>query len=95
MVFGSTTSASSWESFRRAIEALTIVFANRSDLVSKHKRFLDMIQWEIFDQTIDIVPALSCNINRGIMDEAGNPINLPARIYVDNAIMLSLNAEHM
>ncbi len=92
MVFGSTTSASSWESFRQAIEALTIVFANRSDLVSNHKRFLDMIQWEIFDQTIDIVPAVSCNIIRGIMDEAGNPINLPARIYVDDAIMLSSNA---
>jgi hypothetical protein len=97
MVFGSTTSASSWESFRlrRAIEALTIVFANRLDLVSKHKRFLDMFQWEIFDQTIDIVPAVSCNINRGIMDKAGNPIDLPARTYVDDAIMLSLNAEHM
>ena len=95
MVFGSTTSASSWESFRRAIKALTIVFANRLDLVSKHRRFLDMIQWDIFDQTIDIVPALLCNINRGIMDEAGNPINLPARIYVANAIMLSSNAKHM
>ncbi len=54
-----------------------------------------MIQWEIFNQTIDIVPAVSCNINRGIMDEAGNPIDLPARVYVDNAIMLHLNAEHM
>ena len=31
MVFGSTTSASSWESFRQAIEALIIVFTNRSD----------------------------------------------------------------
>ncbi len=37
MVFGLTASASSWESFRRAIEALTKVFANRPDLVIKHK----------------------------------------------------------
>jgi hypothetical protein len=75
MVFGSTTSASSWESFRRAMEALTIVFANKSDLVLKHERFLDMIQWEILDQIVDIVPAIPCNINRGIMDEAVNPID--------------------
>jgi hypothetical protein len=33
MVFGSTTSASSWEFFRQAIEALTIVFAKRLNLV--------------------------------------------------------------
>jgi hypothetical protein len=33
MVFGSTASASSWEAFRRAIEALTKVFTNRPDLV--------------------------------------------------------------
>ncbi len=37
MVFGSTVSASSWEAFRQAIEALTKVFANRPDLVVKHK----------------------------------------------------------
>ena len=54
-----------------------------------------MIQWENLDQTIDIVPATPCSVNRVIMDKAGNPINLPAHIYVDDAIMLSLNTEHM
>ncbi len=44
MVFGSTASASSWESFRRAIDALTEVFANRPDLVIKHKKYLDMLK---------------------------------------------------
>jgi hypothetical protein len=46
MVFGSTASASSWEAFRRAIKALMKVFANRADLVIKHKQYLDMIRWE-------------------------------------------------
>jgi hypothetical protein len=95
MVFGSTTSASSWEPFRWAIKALTIVFTNSLDLVLKHKHLLDMIQWEDLDQTIDIVPAASCKINRGIIDKAGIPISSPAHIYVDNAIMLALNVEHM
>ncbi len=46
MVFGSTTSASSWEAFRQAIKALMKVFVNRFDLVIKHKKYLDMLKWE-------------------------------------------------
>jgi hypothetical protein len=46
MVFGSTASASSWETFRRAIKALTKVFANRPNLVVRHKKFIDMLKWE-------------------------------------------------
>jgi hypothetical protein len=44
MVFGSTASASSWEAFRQAIEALTKVFANRPNLVIKHKTFINMLK---------------------------------------------------
>ena len=44
MVFGSTASASSWEPFCRAIEAMSVVYANRPDLVLKHQKYLDMIQ---------------------------------------------------
>ncbi len=40
MVFGSTASASSWEAFRQANKALTKVFANRLDLVVRHKNSL-------------------------------------------------------
>jgi hypothetical protein len=49
MVFGSTTSASSWESYRQAIKALMKVFANRLDLVIKHKKYLVMLKWEEAD----------------------------------------------
>ena len=38
MVFGSNTSSRCWEPFRRAIEGLTVNFANRLDLVNKHKK---------------------------------------------------------
>jgi hypothetical protein len=38
MVFGSTASASSWEPFWRAIQALTVVYAHRHDLIKKHKK---------------------------------------------------------
>ena len=43
MVFGSIALASSWEEFCRAIEALSKIYANRPDLIIKHRRYLDMI----------------------------------------------------
>jgi hypothetical protein len=61
---GLTASAFSWESFRRAIEALTKVFANRpADMVIKHKKYLDMLKWEMIDQNAKKVQAFSCAIN--------------------------------
>ena len=50
MVFGLTASTSSWDFFRRAIKALTKVFANRHDLVIKHKKYLNMLKWETINQ---------------------------------------------
>ncbi len=80
MVFSSTASASSWEAFRRAIKDLTKVFANRPDLVVRHKNFIDMLKWEEIDPSTKLTPAFSCTINRGIMDDARNRMDLPARI---------------
>ena len=47
MVFGSNTSSSSWEPFRRAIEKMSLVFSSDPTLVEKHKRYLNMIKWDI------------------------------------------------
>jgi hypothetical protein len=95
MVFSATASASSWEAFRRAIKALTKVFANRPDLVVRHKKIIDILKWEEIDPSAELTPAFSCTINHGIMDDAGNQIDLPARIYVDDPLMLALNGDHM
>ncbi len=43
IVFDSNTSASSWEPFRRAIEALILEY---SKIIKKHKHVLDMLVWE-------------------------------------------------
>ena len=48
MVFGSNTSATSWEPFQREIEGLSVIYANRENLVEKHGKYLDMIA-ETFD----------------------------------------------
>jgi hypothetical protein len=95
IVFGSTVLASSWEAFRQVIEAFTKVFANRPNLVVRHKKFINMLKWEEIDPSAELTPAFSCTINCGIMDDAGKRRDLPARIYVDVALMLALNADHM
>jgi hypothetical protein len=82
MVFGLTVSASSWEAFRQAIKTLTKAFANRPNLVIRHKKFIDMLKWEEIDPSAKITPEFSCTINCGIKDDAGNWIDLPARIYM-------------
>jgi hypothetical protein len=95
MVFGSTTSASSWEPFRRAIEALSVAYANRPDLVVTHKYYPDMISWAEHDPTAKITPAFPCSMNKGTSEAHGNRAKLPARIYVDDALMLALSRGHM
>jgi hypothetical protein len=95
MVFGSTASASSWEAFRQAIKAFTNVFAYRPNLVVRHKKFIDMLKWEEIDPSTELTPAFSCTINCGILDDAGNRMDLPACIYVNNALMLALNVDRM
>ena len=90
MVFGSTTSASSWEPFRRGIKALSVAYADRPDLVIKHKYYLDMISWAEDNQTAKITPAFPCLINTGTRD-----VHLPARIYVDDALLLGLSQRQM
>jgi hypothetical protein len=95
MVFGSTASASSWEAFRQAIKALTKVFANRPNLVIRHKIFIDMLKWEEIDPSAKLTPAFSCTINCDIIDDAGNWIDLLTHIYVDNALVLALDVDHM
>ena len=95
MVFGSTTSASIWEPNRRAIEAMSEVFANRPDLVIKHRRYLDMIWWDEIDPTVKITSAVACAIRRGLPAKLKSKIRQKACIFVDDALMLALCRSHM
>jgi hypothetical protein len=95
MVFSLTASASSLVAFRQFIEALTKGFANRPNLVVRHKKFIDMLKWEEVDPSAELAPTFSCTINCGIMDDAGNLIDLPTHIYVYGALMLALDIDNM
>jgi hypothetical protein len=95
MVFGSTASASSWEPFRRAIQALSVVYAHRHDLIDKHRKFLDMISWAPLKRAPDLTKAVPCSINTGVLNDQGMKVPLPARIYVDDALNLATSKESM
>ncbi len=95
MVFGSTASASSWEPFRCAIQALSVAYAHRHDLIDKHRKFLNMISWAPLDQALDLAKAVPCSINTGVLNDQGMKVPLPARIYVNNALTLATSKESM
>jgi hypothetical protein len=54
-----------------------------------------VLKWEEIDLSTELTPAFSCTINPGIIDDAGSHIDLPAHIYVNNALMLALAIDHM
>jgi hypothetical protein len=95
MVFGSTASTSSWEPFWCAIQALTLVYAHRCDLIEKHRKFLDMISWAPLDPAPDLAKVVPCLINTGVLNNQGMKVPLPARIYVDDALTLTTSKESM
>jgi hypothetical protein len=72
-----------------------MAYANGPDLVIMHKYYLDMISWAEHDPTLKITPAFPCSMNKGTLEAQGNRAKLPARIYVDDALMLALSRGHM
>ncbi len=93
IVFGSNTSASSWEPFWRVVEALIIKYLTRSDLIKRHKHLLDILIWEDDDTwTGDLVQAVKCPLNPGIPDLDGN---LEAYIYVNYIVASAVNKHNI
>jgi hypothetical protein len=43
-IFGSNTSASSWEPLRQAIQSMIPIYSQQDDLVAKHKTLLDTLK---------------------------------------------------
>jgi hypothetical protein len=72
-----------------------VAYANHPDLVITHKYYLDMISWAEHDPTAKITPAFPCSMNKGTFEAHCNRAKLPARIYVNDALMLALSRGHM
>jgi hypothetical protein len=54
-----------------------------------------MISWATQDPATDLARAIPCLISTGVLDDQGNNVLLPARIYVDDALTLATSKENM
>jgi hypothetical protein len=54
-----------------------------------------MLKWDKSDPHVMITHAFPCAINQGIINENGICLDLPACIFVDNALMLAMDRAHM
>ena len=54
-----------------------------------------MISWAARNPSPDLARAIPYLINTGGLDNQGNKVPLPAKIYVDNALMLATSKENM
>ena len=60
---------------------MTVKFANCPELVEKHKKYIDMIKWDLPKSNAKKpVLAMKCKLNPGVLDSSGNQIHHPAKI---------------
>jgi hypothetical protein len=87
-IFGSKTSASSWEALRRAIQNMIPVYSQQTDLVEKHKDLIDLLKWDE-NPSLKLVQAFKCDLNQGVLKKHGDIYPLTANIYVKDILRAS------
>ena len=89
LTMGSDFSPAVWEICRCLAEQLaTSLFADDS-LVSKHRIYLDQLQWSKKLGKIkpnEIIPAQTCSKYKGVLDIQGKPEMTPHHLFVDDDI---------
>ena len=85
--FGTDFLPQNWEPVRRLIEVLATKLFDDKSLRQKHRQYLDRLQWEpTLGMHTQFVPAKACTQRRGVLDEAGNPVATPQRLFVDDSV---------
>jgi hypothetical protein len=85
-VFGSNTSASSWELLRTAVQNLIRVFSQWDESIKKHKKSSHVEMGQNLSGLWTSQKVFWCNINKGVLDEKENIKPLEAFIYVDDIL---------
>ena len=67
------------------------VYANRPDLVRKHKKYLNMINWATIYPLVVLTKAVACAINQGVLSNTGVARPRPERIFVDDSLLLAIS----
>jgi hypothetical protein len=83
-VFGSNTSASSWEPFRHAIKNSIPIYFLWEDLVIKHKDLLDALKWDESPAAPNLVKAVRCELNKGVLNDDSTLSPPSAEVYVED-----------
>ena len=60
-------------------------------MVQKHKKYLNMINWATIDPSVELTKAVACAINQGVLDDKGVARPRPARIFVDDSLLLAIS----
>jgi hypothetical protein len=92
-VFGSNTSASSWEPFWRAIQNSIPIYFSRDDLVERHKDLYDAIKWDDKPSAIDLVKATKCKLNQGVINDNMTLAPPSAEVYVNDIMGAAVSKE--
>ena len=72
------------------------VYAQRDDLVDKHKNLLDELKWsDDLSPRTNLVKAFPFDINQGVMDNKGVLLPMTANIYVDDILAAAARRENM
>ena len=50
-----------------------------------------MIQWAEIDPLVKLTKAFACSINKGVLGKRGVEQPRPARIFVDNSLLLAIS----
>ena len=88
LTFGSDFSPASWEVLRRIIEILAESLFNDETLRTKHRKYLDRMQWQrsLGSTSAVFTPAKLDDINKGVHNAAGDDVNTPHDMFVDDDI---------
>ena len=88
LTFGSDFSPASWETLRRIIEKLAQSLFSDSSLRTKHRKYLDRIQWQrsLGSKKAKFTPATPCDFNKGVRTASGSDENTQHDMFVDDMI---------
>ena len=86
--FGTDFSPQNWEPVRRLIEILVVKLFDDKSLRTKHRKYLDRLQWQPNLGKPKAVPvrAKACSQRRGVLDKDGKPLPTPQRLFVDDSV---------
>ena len=86
--FGTDFSPQNWEPVRRLVEVLSEKLFIDTTLRTKHRRHLDLLQWEpsLGKCTTPFVPAKACTQRVGALNSDGKPVPTLQRLFVDDSV---------